>query len=406
MSTSGWSNFAKDWLFLFYERLRQTQGPKKSVLAFVLLFLASALLLGIATATSAQVIPTVSIVSVEADESVTIRTHNYPPNQAFTVTMGPIGTLGIKGTVVATTDSGDGGSFEATYEIPEALQGSGRIAIRLHSPAGYFSFNWFYNNTTGPVGPPPASPVTTTTPVAALIPTFSVQSVQEDATVTIQTHNFPPDGEFVVTMGPIGTRAINGIPVATTDSGDGGSFAATYEIPDEMEGVHQIAIRLQNRTTGYFAYNWFYNNTTEAGVTGDNSSAVGVIPAPVDNGDDDRAAIPARAANSGDRAATPAPVVDVPTPAISIASIDRSKTVTIQARNFPPNQQFVVRIGNMGTHAIDGTEVAIINSGNQGEFNAVYQIPEALKDESRIAIRLESPAGYYAYNWFYNATAP
>jgi hypothetical protein len=61
--------------------------------------------------------------------------------------MGAYGTLGVNGTVVGTTDSGNG-SFTATYTIPAVLRGSSRIAIRLQSTSGHFSYNWFWNNTT------------------------------------------------------------------------------------------------------------------------------------------------------------------------------------------------------------------------------------------------------------------
>jgi hypothetical protein len=79
---------------------------------------------------------------------VTIKTKNLPPNDKFKVTMGKFGTLGIGGTVVATTDSGAGGSITITYDIPAGLKGLSKIAIRMQSPtSGYFAYNWFYNNT-------------------------------------------------------------------------------------------------------------------------------------------------------------------------------------------------------------------------------------------------------------------
>ena len=56
------------------------------------------------------------------------------------------------------------------------------------------------------------------------IPTFSIQSVATDQTVTIVTQNFPAGQDFAVTMGPIGTLGINGYAVGTTSSGAGGSF--------------------------------------------------------------------------------------------------------------------------------------------------------------------------------------
>lgn len=205
-------------------------------------------------------IPTISIISVERGETVTIRTHNFPANRAFTVRMGPMGTRGEGGTVVATTDSGDGGSLDATYNIPEELSGAYQIAIRLEAPGGYFAYNWFFNNTTGevdPTTPEPAPPDDAYTGN----PTFRILSVERDETVTIRTTNFPADQAFTVRMGPMSTRGVGGTVIATTDSGDGGTFDSTYTIPDGLTGAYQIAIRLES-PAGYFAYNWFYNNTT------------------------------------------------------------------------------------------------------------------------------------------------
>lgn len=103
---------------------------------------------GSSTAAPTAQIPTITIVAVERDESVTVRTHNFPANRAFTARIGAMGTRGVNGTVVGTTDSGAGGTFDVTYEIPEALRGARQLSIRLEAPGGYYAFNWFYNNTT------------------------------------------------------------------------------------------------------------------------------------------------------------------------------------------------------------------------------------------------------------------
>jgi hypothetical protein len=206
-------------------------------------------------------IPTFSIKAVVQDESVTILTNNFPADETFTVRMGAYGTKGINGIVIGTTESGTGGAFEATYTIPEALKGSYRIAIRMDSPNGYYAYNWFYNNSTAETEVTPEPEITPTVPVYTGIPTFSIKAVVEDGTVTILTNNFPVDETFTVRMGLYGTKAIGGIVVATTESGVGGVFEATYTIPDDLKGLYRIAIRMDS-PNGFYAYNWFYNNTT------------------------------------------------------------------------------------------------------------------------------------------------
>lgn len=94
------------------------------------------------------VIPVFSILAVEHDQSVTIQTADFPAGIKFKVLMGAYGSAGVNGYYVTTTDSGVGGSFKVTYTIPEALKGSRRIAIRLEGSSGYYSYNWFWNDTT------------------------------------------------------------------------------------------------------------------------------------------------------------------------------------------------------------------------------------------------------------------
>ena len=200
-------------------------------------------------------IPTFTIKSVVKDDEVTIRTNNFPKNMTFTVRMGAYGTKAVGGTVIGTTDSGEGGTFEATYKIPDGLKGSYRIAIRLDGTGGYNAYNWFYNNTTsGDTGGVPPTPGYTG------IPIFSIKAVVRDDKVTILTNNFPKDMTFTVRMGAYGTKAVGGTVVGTTESGAGGAFEATYTIPDSLKGSQRIAIRLDG-SGGYFAFNWFWNNT-------------------------------------------------------------------------------------------------------------------------------------------------
>ncbi|MGW8224865.1 MAG: LysM peptidoglycan-binding domain-containing protein [Anaerolineales bacterium] len=93
-------------------------------------------------------VPTIEILSVVRNKRVTIQTENFPAHTIFSVTMGKYGTKGVGGIEVAKTESGSGGSFTATYQIPHALRGQDQIAIRLQSVIGYYSYNWFYNNST------------------------------------------------------------------------------------------------------------------------------------------------------------------------------------------------------------------------------------------------------------------
>ncbi|MDY6872667.1 MAG: hypothetical protein SVR81_01695 [Chloroflexota bacterium] len=202
-------------------------------------------------------IPTFSVVSVNEDEDVTIKTNNFPADKTFQVLMGQMWTQGIGGTLVTTISSGAGGAFIKTFDIPDGLKGNRQISIRLQTADNYFyAYNWFYNNTASgtPLGSPASGGYTG-------IPSFSISSVAADNKVTIQTNNFPADYDFEVLMGKMWTQGVDGIMVATIDSGSGGSFSKTFNIPAALAGEDRIAIRLQATTDGWYAYNWFYNNT-------------------------------------------------------------------------------------------------------------------------------------------------
>jgi hypothetical protein len=175
-----------------------------------------------------------------------------------------MGTKGINGIKVDSVDSGSGGSKEFTFDIPSELDGSYKISIRMQSPtSGYYAYNWFYNNTTnGSTQPPDPSP--TPPPGYTGIPTFKILSVVRDVSVTVQTHNLPPNDEFVITMGPMGTKGIGGNKAATISSGSGGSKQYAFDIPSALHGSYKISIRMQSPTSGYYAFNWFYNNTAAA----------------------------------------------------------------------------------------------------------------------------------------------
>ncbi|MEW6649088.1 MAG: hypothetical protein AB1453_02745 [Chloroflexota bacterium] len=200
-------------------------------------------------------IPTISIVSVTKDSEVKIKTKDFPANKTFTARMGEFGSKGVNGTVVGTTESGSGGSFEVTYKIPDNLKGRERIAIRLEAPGGYFAYDWFFN-VTGSGTTPPSSGA----PGYKGYPTFSIQAVVEDSKVTIKGNNFPAGQTFTVRMGVYGSKGVGGEVVGTKETGSGGSFEATFDIPGGLKGKDRIAIRMDS-PQGFFAFNWFWNNT-------------------------------------------------------------------------------------------------------------------------------------------------
>jgi hypothetical protein len=360
-------------------------------LAFLLLPAGSSLF---SASDSAASVPVTQITGVVTDDSVSIRTYNFPANTVFTVTMGPMGTRGVNGYVVGTVNSGAGGSFDATFDIPAELYGSQQISIRLQSGGyyPYYSYNWFYNNTTGTTPPPTAPPQT---PGYSGVPTFKIVAVQRNKSVTIQTNNFPADQTFKVTMGPMGTRGVNGVAVGTLESGDGGQLSKTFTIPPELYDHAQISIRTQTaQAYPYYAYNWFWNNDANVAMA---ESGTGGEPSDSSSGTE-----------SEPEASTD--VVYYGIPVISITGVVKDQEVTFQTHNFPSNVDFSVTMGPMGTRGVNGIHVGDFNSGSGGSFPVTMPIPAELAGSYQIALRAQSghplPYAFYSYNWFYNNTTP
>jgi hypothetical protein len=348
---------------------------KKKFLCFLILSLIIILTSQVALASNKSlVIPTFKITAVDRNNSVTIKAQNFPANDVFKVRMGAYGTLGIGGVVVGTQNSGSG-SFTATYTIPGSLAGSTKIAIRLQSPtSGYYSYNWFWNNdypsSNGGTpstswGYPPAG--------ANTIPNTTVTNVNPGVDVTVQGKNFTTTDSYNVYIGKFGTKGVGGIKVDVQATNANGKFTGTYSIPASLKNEAKLAIRFVSPAAGYYAYDWFYNQGTPTTPTG-----------------------------SGYPPAGPNTI-----PTFTITAVVKGEKVTIKAKNFTTNDSYKVYMGAMGTKGVGGVVVTTQSTDATGAFTATYSIPTNLKNNSQIAIRLQSPTtGYYSYNWFWNNDYP
>jgi hypothetical protein len=208
----------------------------------------------------ANTIPHTEITKVTPEQDVTVKGTNFTTNDTYDVYIGKFGTKGVGGIKVATQDTNANGKFTETYSIPNSLKQDGKLAIRFVSQAaGYYAYDWFTNTgkTTTPgsgAGYPPAGRNT--------IPTFTITAVVKNDTVTIQGTNFTTNDTYKVYMGLFGTKGVGGAEVQTQQTDATGKFSATYSIPNSLKNVSPIAIRLQSPFTGYYSYNWFYNQNT------------------------------------------------------------------------------------------------------------------------------------------------
>jgi len=377
-------------------------------------------------------IPTFSIGSVAADSKVTIKMHNFPANRDFTVRMGYFGSLAKHGEVIGTTNSGEGGDMEETYEIPASLRGVHQIAIRMDASTYLFAYNWFYNTTTtkpgasgtggtggtggaensggeAASGEVAAAPVPVE-PIYLGTPSFTIGEVQQDTSVTIMTSNLPLNTEYTVLMGPYGSLGASGTVAGTGQVENSGNLKLTFDIPANLKGSTYIALRLED-SNGYYAYNWFRNlNTKVAAAPVAQAALAGPTPTPVSPLNPDATAIPSEAPAAPEAQTAPVASPNVSSdynsvPSFTISSVVKDSMVSIFAKDFPAGQTFTVRMGEYGTGAVGGVVVSTTDTGKGGDFTATYSIPESMKGNESIALRMESTSGYYAFNWFYNSSS-
>ena len=156
----------------------------------------------------------------------------------------------------------------AGTSVPGATVGAGAATPFYSSPTPVFS-SPTPNATAIPAhptltpGPPPIVPATYISGSAGnAVPEFIITKVEQDWTVTIQTATYyPANNNFTVRIGPYGTNGVDGVIVGFTNSGQGGIFSATYNIPDSLHGSDKLAIRMDGEN-GFFSFNWFYDTST------------------------------------------------------------------------------------------------------------------------------------------------
>ena len=105
-------------------------------------------------------------------------------------------------------------------------------------------------------------------------------------------------------------------------------------------------------------------------------------------------------------AVQPAAAASNSTRSVSIVSVLAGKSVTIDAKGFPANTDVTVRMGQYGTKAASGTIAGTAVTASNGTLKGTYTIPDALKSQAKIALRVETTAkpSQFAYNWFANVT--
>jgi ribosomal protein L11 len=200
----------------------------------------------------------ITITDVVEDKSVTFKVTSAPAGARLAIWIDWNNRNGVlQGRQAGTIKVGSDGALHAMIKLPSAAVDRGRLRVRLQGLDGstYLAYRWFINaendSDTGSGAPATSS---------GGLPYVVVISVEEDESVKIKAFNFPK-GDYVILMDEVGSGAKNGIEVDTVTIKAGRTFTGVFDIPDDLEGEDEIAIRVQNvDESSYYAYTWFEND--------------------------------------------------------------------------------------------------------------------------------------------------
>jgi hypothetical protein len=203
-------------------------------------------------------VPSFDITGVRQDDTITVRTKDFPANVKFTVRMDVAGNQAVDGIVVSELNTGLGGAFEVSFRIPAELRGKQTLSVRFDSAEGYYAFNWFNNKTQG-TSPStnPSSPISIPNTGTSGKPYLDIVGVKKNTTITVEAYNLPANTDFKVRVGPFKTFSTDYVVVKTVNSGATGAIRFNLDLPTVVKDVETVTVRMDG--SGRYAYNAFTN---------------------------------------------------------------------------------------------------------------------------------------------------
>ncbi len=305
-------------------------------------------------------VPTITIKEVKPGESVTVHGSNFPKFIDFTVRMDETGNYAIGGIIVGTIHSGEG-SFDGTFQIPSSLKDEPKIAIRMDGAGGWYSYNWFENKKSSGGGQNTPTPTTSTG--TGVKPRIDVIGVVANDRITVQARNMPANQTFRIRIGTYANFFRDYVYAGYIESGKGGDFQFTVDLPSMKVGVDRFTIRLDSPQK-FYAYNVFKNITS--GTTG-----------------------------------TTTPPTS--TPVAGSCQITSKKPTTTLAKNTDFDAVWTVKNTGSSTWYTDEVDYRYVSGSRLYKYDDIYDLPGTVKPGASITIRVDmtapANAGTYAMNW-------
>lgn len=208
------------------------------------------------------------IAAVQMDESVTIRTSDFPVRTNFVARMGKA-TRSTEGAVVAGQfNSGAGGVGEFTIPIPPEMRGQRLIGLTVDSVDGYSGYNWFFNRTATSLIADTKNP-----------PALAFSNVKKNTSVTLNVTNMPPNTNLRVRIGPFDGFYRSYVSVADVPSDASGAATYTAALPAAVKDQAYISVRVDGG--GKFAFATFQN--VDGGAVAQPAQLIQLVPCTVLN---------------------------------------------------------------------------------------------------------------------------
>jgi hypothetical protein len=198
---------------------------------------------------STTVQPTITVVNVIPGGYVELSIQNLPGDDEFRVTMGPAGSMGIGGGLIAHFNTNEAGTYDLSFEIYAPVRDNAWVDVRIDDGEGVAAFARFRNQGAA------AAPVVVSAVAAAVgggtVPAVSgvgaqpagwmqVIHVVRSGYVVVQLSNIAEDQNFSVRMGPADTL------VAHVSNGDETTITATFEMAAPVRNFDWFVVHLQS----------------------------------------------------------------------------------------------------------------------------------------------------------------
>ena len=196
--------------------------------------------------------PVITAVNVVPGGFVELLMINLPDDDEFRVTMGPAGSMGIGGGLVAHFNTNDAGTYNLSFEIYAPVRNDTWIDVRIDNGDGIAAWTRFHNaaaattaTTTTTSGTGGSTTTTTTTTTSTSTTTTSGGSMQvihvvRSGYVQVQLSNIVNDQNFSVRMGSAETL------VAHVGNGDATTIVATFEMAAPVRDSNSFTLHIQS----------------------------------------------------------------------------------------------------------------------------------------------------------------